>query len=88
MSLYNDAGNAEYFSLRQNRGLLERLAETTGGRYWEPDQLDQLPDAIQLSRAGITEQEIRPLWDAPAVFLLLLLLKTVEWCLRRRWRTI
>lgn len=88
VSVYNDAGNAENFSLRQNRALLQRLADVTGGRYWSADKLDNLPDAIQLSRAGITEQDIRPLWDAPAVFLLLILLKTTEWLLRRRWSTI
>ena len=87
-SVYNDSGNAEKFSLRQNRELLQRLADVSGGRYWRPDQLAGLPDAIQLSHAGITEQDIRPLWDAPAVFLLLILLKSIEWLLRRRWRTI
>ena len=88
VSVYNDTGNAEKFSLRQNHELLQRLADVTGGRYWNADQLDNLPDAIQLSRVGITEQDIRPLWDAPVVFLLLILLKTAEWLLRRRWRTI
>jgi len=88
LSIYNETGNAEYFSLRQNRALLERLADSSGGKYWTADQLQQLPDAIQLSRAGITEQDIRPLWDAPAIFLLLILLKSLEWGLRRRWRTI
>jgi len=87
-SVYNDNGNAENFTLRQNRELLQRLADVTGGRYWNVNQLGSLPDAIQLSRAGITEQDIRPLWDAPAVFLLLILLKTIEWLMRRRWRTI
>lgn len=87
-SVFNDTGNAENFSLRQNRELLQRLADISGGRYWSPDQLGNLPDAIQLSHAGITEQDIRPLWDAPVVFLLLILLKTIEWLLRRRWRTI
>jgi hypothetical protein len=47
-----------------------------------------LPEAIRYSAAGITEHEIRPLWDAPAIFLLLLLLKAFEWLLRRRWRKI
>ena len=88
LSIQNEIGNAEYFSLRQNRALLERLAESSGGKYWTPDQLQDLPDAIQLSRAGITEQDIRPLWDVPAIFLLLILLKSLEWGLRRRWRTI
>jgi uncharacterized membrane protein len=88
MTLYNDAGNAEAFSLRLNRTILERLAEVSGGQYWNAGDLARLPDAIQLSRAGITEQDLRPLWDAPLVFLLLVLLKAGEWGLRRRWRTI
>ena len=88
MSIYNETGNAEYFSLRQNRALLQQLADSSGGKYWTANQLQYLPDAIQLSRAGITEQDIRPLWDAPAIFLLLILLKSIEWGLRRRWRSI
>ena len=88
MSIYNESENAEFFSLRQNRGLLERLADVTGGSYWNAGQLSSLPDAIQLSRAGITEQDIRPLWDAPLLFLILIFLKSLEWLTRRHWRTI
>lgn len=78
----------EAFGLRQNRPLLERLAEATGGRYWRPEQWDELPEAISYSNAGITERDIRYLWDAPFFFLVLVLLKAAEWLLRRRWRTI
>ncbi len=78
----------EAFNIRQNRALLEQLASSTGGRYWTPAQWQQLPDAVALSSAGITEQHIRQLWDAPLFFFLLILLKTSEWLLRRRWRTI
>ncbi len=88
IAMHPETGRAEAFSLRQNRALLEGLAAATGGRYWTLDQLEALPKAIRYSAAGITEQEIRPLWDAPAIFLLLLLLKAVEWLLRRRWRKI
>lgn len=78
----------EIFNVRQNRALLERVAEVTGGQYWTPDQWDDIPDAISYSTAGITEQQISYLWDAPFFFLLLILLKTMEWLLRRHWRTI
>jgi len=44
--------------------------------------------AISYSTAGITERQLSYLWDAPFFFLLLLLLKTCEWLLRRRWRVI
>ncbi len=88
MAIYHDAGKAEYFSLRTNRNLLQQLADATGGRYWTIDELDELPSAIEFSSAGITEREISPLWDAPLFFILLVLLKTIEWLLRRRWNTI
>ena len=88
VAMHPETSRAEAFSLRQNRALLEGLAATTGGQYWTLDQLQGLPEAIRYSAAGITEHEIRPLWDAPAIFLLLLLLKAFEWLLRRRWRKI
>lgn len=78
----------EIFNVRQNRPLLERISLLTGGQYWSPEQWDEIPEAISYSTAGITEQQISYLWDAPFFFLLLILLKTAEWLLRRHWRTI
>lgn len=87
-SMLYESGQAEHFGFRMNRGLLQRLSEATGGRYFEPDDLSGLPDLLRYSSAGITETEYRSVWDAPAIFLLLLLLKAGEWLLRRRWSSI
>lgn len=78
----------EAFATRQNRALLERVSEVTGGQYWAVDEWDEIPEAIGYSTAGITRQDIRYLWDAPIIFFILLFLKVAEWLLRRRWRTI
>jgi uncharacterized membrane protein len=78
----------ESFGIRQNRALLEQISTATGGRYFTPAQWDELTDAISFSNAGITEQQISYLWDAPIFFLMLLLLKSAEWLLRRQWRVI
>jgi uncharacterized membrane protein len=78
----------ETFDIRQNRALLERISATTGGQYWTPSQWNAIAPAIAFSSAGITEQQISYLWDAPFFFLLLLALKTIEWLLRRNWRVI
>ena len=51
-------------------------------------RIDALPDLLRYSSSGITETDYRPIWDAPAVFLLLLMLKGGEWMLRRRWSTL
>ena len=78
-------GISEHFQIQQNRALLERLASLTGGRYFTLDALDELPEAIQFSEAGIVERELLDLWNMPINFLLLMLLKLGEWVLRLYW---
>jgi len=78
-------GVAENFHTEQNRPLLERLASQTGGRYWRPQDLSRLPNEIAYSEAGITIRDTKELWNMPAVFLLILLLRSSEWLLRRKW---
>lgn len=87
-SLYSESGDQEYFNIRRNSALLRRLSDATGGRYFDRDDTTALPELLRYSAAGITEEIRRPLWDAPAFFLLLLFLKAAEWLLRRRWSTI
>ncbi|HTY93512.1 MAG TPA: glutamine amidotransferase, partial [Steroidobacteraceae bacterium] len=78
-------GVAENFHTGQNVALLKSLAADTGGRYWVPDELDGLARAIPFSDAGVSVQRFRDLWNMPAVFVLLMLLRLTEWLLRRRW---
>ena len=87
-SAYFESGQVEYFNFRANTALLRRLSEATGGQFLEPDGLDAITDLLRYASAGITEQVYRPVWDAPFAFFLLLLLKSGEWLLRRRWKTI
>jgi len=87
-SIHYDSGQAEYFNIRRNSAQLRALSAATGGQYLEPQDLAALPDLLRYSSSGITEQEYRAVWDAPAVFILLLMLKAGEWLLRRRWSTI
>lgn len=81
------AGNEarEAFSPTRNGALLGRIAETTGGRYFADGDLSALPDLLRYSGTGIKRMEILPLWNLPVLFLLLVLLKLLEWSLRRRW---
>ncbi|MGA3295524.1 MAG: glutamine amidotransferase [Candidatus Acidiferrales bacterium] len=78
-------GVAENFHTEQNRDLLERLSAQTGGRYWRPEELSKLADQIPYSEGGITMRETKELWDLPVVFLTIILLRSAEWLLRRRW---
>jgi uncharacterized membrane protein len=83
--LRRNDGVAEAFEDYQHRAMLERIAADTGGRYWTTQDLTDLPEAIRYSKAGMIERETFDLWNVPAVFLFLLLLKGGEWLLRRHW---
>jgi uncharacterized membrane protein len=78
-------GVAENFHTEQNRELLRKLSEETGGRYWRPQELSRLPREIAYSEAGITVRETQDLWNMPVVFILILALQCTEWLLRRKW---
>jgi|HubBroStandDraft_6_1064221.scaffolds.fasta_scaffold12361_3 hypothetical protein len=78
-------GVAESFHTEQNRALLEQLAAQTGGRYWKPADLKDLPRDISYSEAGISVRTTKELWNMPIVFALLVGLPASEWLLRRKW---
>jgi len=83
-----DDGVAENFHVEQNRELLEKLSSETGGKYYKPEDAKRLGKDINYSEAGITVKETKDLWDMPAIFLLLLMLRSGEWLLRRKWGVI
>ncbi len=85
ITVRRENGVAENFRTEQNRDLLRKLAEETGGGYFTPENAAKLADEVSYSEAGITTRQMRDLWDMPIVFLLLILLRGAEWLLRRRW---
>lgn len=85
LTFRREDGVAESFRTSQNRELLEKLAQQTGGRYYRPAEASKLANEISYSEAGITARETRDLWDLPIVFLLALAIRSSEWLLRRKW---
>ena len=85
LTFRREDGQAENFHREQNKELLTKLAEQTGGRYYAPGDAKTLAREISFSEAGITARETKDIWDMPAVFLLVFGLKATEWVLRRRW---
>jgi uncharacterized membrane protein len=88
LTFRREDGVAENFRVEQNRELLEKLASETGGKYYKPEDAGKLGKDISYSEAGITVRETRDLWDMPIVFLLVLMLRSGEWLLRRKWGVI
>jgi len=84
--LLKETGTAELFDAGLHREFLQRISAATGGRYLEAADKDQLAQVLTMQNAGITKEEILPLWNMPALFLLLLLTKVIEWLSRLRWK--
>jgi uncharacterized membrane protein len=85
LTFRREDGVAENFRVAQNRELLEKLAEQTGGQYYTAADIKKLPERISFSEAGITTRETKDIWDMPVIFLFALSLRSMEWLLRRKW---
>ncbi|HTU43960.1 MAG TPA: glutamine amidotransferase [Bryobacteraceae bacterium] len=85
LTFRREDGVAENFHREQNKELLSKLAEDTGGRYYTATNAAQLAQEISYSEAGITGRETKELWNMPAILILLLAIRAAEWLLRRRW---
>ena len=74
----------EFRRLEANRALLEEIAQRTGGRVLEADELPSF--AGKLPRMEMPEMRTwsRSLWHTPWVFLLVLACFAGEWIARRR----
>ena len=67
-----------------DRPLLKRLAAAGGGLFFEPDEVETIPDRLPNLSPTVTTRVEEDLWDSPHMFLGILLLLSGEWFLRRR----
>ena len=77
----------EYFDSTMNEKLLRRIADQSSGRFFRPQDIDQLLEALGNNPRGSNTLLRLELWDMPALFLLLITLLCGEW-MYRRWRSL
>ena len=73
----------EYFGAEMRSSFLTRIADETGGRFYTPETVHQLPEDMSYTEGGTTVREHRDLWDMPFLFLLLVGLLSSEWGYRK-----
>ena len=78
--------DAEYFDAAMHGALLKRIAQDTGGRFYQAGATSTLPDDLKYSGRGVTAVEERDLWHMPALLFALVAVICTEWGLRRYWR--
>ncbi len=79
----------ERFSLedsetRRRSALLKRIAEESGGGYYVPETLDDLPEDVPMTWAERTARTEYELWNSPWLLLGFVGLMSAEWALRRK----
>jgi hypothetical protein len=77
------ASDAEYFNSAMKAETLRRIANDTGGRYYDASDVRGLAEDIRYGGRGVTTSEERDLWSLPIVLLVLMGLAFAEWGYRR-----
>lgn len=73
----------EFTDAAQDRPLLERLAASAGGGYYDISESDRLLEDIEYTPNAHSEMVQEDLWDQPFMLLLLIALLSSDWALRR-----
>jgi hypothetical protein len=76
-------GDAEYFDATMHAATLRRIADETGGRFYDASNTASLADDLRYTGRGVTTVEEHDLWHMPIVLMLLVGLLCAEWGYRR-----
>jgi len=76
--------NREFLNTKQNHRFLKRLAEKTGGRYFDEEDGYDLINFLNLKPEIKRENETVELWNRLPFLLIIIFLLCLEWFLRKR----
>jgi hypothetical protein len=74
----------EFVRIGQNTEFLKRLAERYNGVFVKHDMLDPLSGLVEQNVRTVREEKEVEIWYRPFMLILILLLITIEWILRKR----
>ncbi len=82
-AFFVEESKAEFTNAQLQSGLLKRIAEISGGKYYHQNEAKNLADEIMVRESSYSKLVEYDLWDMPLVFLLAVALLGVEWFVRR-----
>src|SRR5262245_23571421 len=78
-------GDREFTNPRLNEGWLRRIARQSGGRYVRAADASEMTSWLESAVPTAAEPVERDAWNEPWAILLVILVLSAEWTLRRRW---
>lgn len=82
-AFFVEPSKREFANAQLQAPLLKRIAEISGGKYYDLDEANRLPDEISVRQSTYSKLVEYDLWDMPLLFLLLVLILSAEWYVRR-----
>lgn len=77
------ASMREYNDATMDSGLLRRIAESSGGRFYLAGNEQRLVKEMEYRPSAYAKQEHKDAWDMPIILAGLILLFSLEWSIRR-----
>ncbi len=70
-----------------NKPLLVQMADRSGGTYFDIDRIANLPNEVpNLQQTVVYREKPIELWDTATLLLIIVMLLTLEWALRKRYK--
>ncbi len=82
-AFFVEESKVEFTNAQLQSGLLNRIAEISGGKYYHEEEAETLPDDISVMQSSYSRLVEYDLWDIPLLFLLAICFLSGEWYLRR-----
>ncbi len=76
--------SVEDSDLKTDFDLLKRIAEVSGGKYYENKQISHLIDDINLVEKEKQKKKDVPLWNHPLLLAIFVICLSIEWAIRKR----
>jgi uncharacterized membrane protein len=82
---YVGGADREFADPRLNEGVLRRIATASGGRYVPAAEASRIVSWLESAVPQNAAPERRDLWHEPWAYVVVIMLLSSEWVLRRRW---
>jgi hypothetical protein len=79
-----EALKIEFLQTMANLSLLRKLAEKSGGKFLNPDSLEQWVDALHFEERTLVQNRTIQLWNRWPLLALVVLTLSLEWFMRKR----